>query len=121
MTWQQFTYAGVLIFIVIGSGWLEFVVRTRVARRWRRAALALIPSLVLFVAWDLYAIAEGHWTFDPAQTVGLVLPGDLPVEELLFFLVVPIAGILTLEAVRSVKGWPAGDELLADHHSDVPR
>ena len=36
--------------------------------------------------------------------------GTLPVEELLFFIVVPIAGILSLEAVRAVKGWPAGDD-----------
>ena len=60
--------------------------------------------------WDLYAIAAGHWTFDPAQTVGLVLPGGVPVEELLFFVVVPTCSVLAFEAVRRVTGWPAGDE-----------
>jgi hypothetical protein len=35
--------------------------------------------------------------------------GILPLEELLFFIVVPIAGILSLEAVRAAKRWPAGD------------
>ena len=40
---------------------------------------------------------------------GVVL-GDLPLEELLFFLVVPVCAVLTLEAVRAVKGWPVGDE-----------
>ena len=35
---------------------------------------------------------------------------DKPVEELVFFLVVPFAAVLTLEAVRSVRGWSVGDE-----------
>jgi len=36
--------------------------------------------------------------------------GNLPMEELLFFIVVPVAGILSLEAVRAVRRWPVGDE-----------
>jgi hypothetical protein len=39
-----------------------------------------------------------------------VLPGHLPVEEVLFFLVVPTCAIATLEAVRVVRHWPVGDE-----------
>jgi hypothetical protein len=31
-------------------------------------------------------------------------------EELLFFIVVPVASVLTLEAVRRVRGWTVGDE-----------
>jgi hypothetical protein len=31
-------------------------------------------------------------------------------EELLFFLVIPICAVLALEAVRRVRGWPLGDE-----------
>jgi hypothetical protein len=34
----------------------------------------------------------------------------VPVDEILFFVTIPIASVLTLEAVRSVKSWPAGDE-----------
>ena len=106
----HWTYAAVLIGIVIGSGWLEFVVRARVLRRWRRWLIAIAPSLLIFIAWDLYAIKADHWSFDPAQTSGLLLPGRIPIEEVLFFIVVPTAGLLTFEAVRAVKGWPAGDE-----------
>jgi hypothetical protein len=32
----------------------------------------------------------------------------MPVEELLFFLVVPVCAVLALEAVRKVTGWDAG-------------
>ena len=58
--------------------------------------------------WDLAAIAAGHWTFDPAQTTGVLLPGGLPLDELLFFVVVPVCAILGFEAVRAVLRWPAG-------------
>ena len=36
---------------------------------------------------------------------------DLPLDEVLFFIVIPCCAILTLEAVRAVRGWPVGDGL----------
>jgi lycopene cyclase domain-containing protein len=107
---RQLTYLGVLLFIVLGTAWLEILLRTRVYARPRRLLLALLPVVALFVVWDLYAIANGHWWFDEEQTTGVLLPGGVPVEELLFFVVVPLAALLTLEAVRSVKRWEVGDE-----------
>lgn len=107
---EQFGYFGVLVFIIIGSGWLEFGLRTKVLRRWRRFALSVGPVLLLFLVWDAYAIASGHWNFDESRTTGVTLGGGIPVEELVFFLVVPLAAVLTLEAVRSVRGWSVGDE-----------
>jgi lycopene cyclase domain-containing protein len=107
---RHLTYLGVLAFILVGTGWLEIVLRTRVYARWRRLLLTLLPVVAVFVVWDLYAIAAGHWWFDPEQTTGVVLPGGIPIEEILFFIVVPLAALLTLEAVRSVKRWQVGDE-----------
>lgn len=107
---RQFTYLAVLAFIFLGSAWLEVALRTRVFRRWKRLLLSLSVPLVIFVVWDMWAIASGHWSIDPESTIGIVLFGILPVEELIFFLVVPTASILSLEAVRAVKGWPLGDE-----------
>jgi lycopene cyclase domain-containing protein len=107
---SNLSYLAVLLFVVVGSGWLEIVLRTRVYSRWRRLALSVLPVMVVFIAWDLYAIASGHWDFDPERITGVLFPGDLPLDEVLFFVVVPIAAVLTLEAVRSVKRWEVGDE-----------
>ena len=39
----------------------------------------------------------------------------MPFDEVLFFVAIPIAAILTLEAVRSVKPhWGVGDEASAE-------
>lgn len=107
---EQLSYLGVLAFVVLGSVWLEVVARTRVFRRLARLLLTLLPVLVVFVAWDAFAVSRGHWTFSEARTTGVLFPADIPLEEVLFFVVVPCAAILTLEAVRSVRGWVVGDE-----------
>ena len=102
---RAFTYLGVLAACLLAVLPLELYLRTGVLRRWRRLLLTLAPVLVVFLAWDVWAIGRGHWSYDPSQTVGVVLPGDLPLEELLFFVVVPYCSILALEAVRAVRGW----------------
>lgn len=105
------SYVAIVAFVLIGCLWLEVVLRTRVLRRWRRLVLAVLPGMVLFGAWDSYAIAAGHWSFAPGLLLGVEVPGGVPLDEMLFFLAVPLAAILTLEAVRSVHPhWRAGDE-----------
>lgn len=105
----SFSYVGVLVFVLVGSLWLEIVLRTRVFARPRRLVLTIIIVVWPFLLWDAYAIAQGHWWFDESRILGVYLPGEIPLDELLFFMVIPLASVLTLEAVRSVKGWPVGD------------
>lgn len=106
----RYSYVAILGFVLLGCLWLEVALRTRVLRRFGRLALTWIPVALLFVVWDVYAIAQGHWWFDTDRILGLYLPGDVPVDELLFFLAIPLASVLTLEAVRSVKPhWKVDD------------
>ena len=64
-----------------------------------------------FTAWDAYAIGAGHWDFDLDRILGVPVVAGVPIDEVLFFICIPLAAILTLEAVRSVKPWwRAGDE-----------
>jgi lycopene cyclase domain-containing protein len=102
---RHLIYLAVLAGCLIGTAPLEVVLRVRVYARWKRLVLTLAPVVVVFVAWDLYAISRHHWSYDRRQTSGVVLPGHLPLEELLFFLVIPVCAVLTLEAVRKVTGW----------------
>ncbi len=81
---------------------LEFVFRARVWRRPRRLSAAIVPTVVVFGLWDLIAVARGHWTFSEKLTTGFELLPGFPVDELAFFVVIPVCGLLTLEAVRNV-------------------
>ena len=107
---SHLAYVAVLAGCLLGTAPLEILLRTRVYARWRRWLLALAPTLVVFVVWDLYAIHAGHWTYDLHRMTGVLLPGRLPLDEVLFFLVTPTCAILAFEAVRAVKRWPVGDE-----------
>lgn len=107
---ERLSYVGVLVFILAGCLWLEVALRTRVLRRWLRLLLSMVVPIVVFMAWDAYAIAQGHWWFDESRILGVRVVAGVPVDELLFFMCIPLASVLTLEAVRSVKGWAAGDE-----------
>ena len=106
----RLSYVAVLAFVIIGSGWLEIMLRTRVLKRWKRLLLSIAPVVVVFFLWDAYAVAAEHWSFDENRILGIFIPPSVPLDEVLFFIVIPLASILTLEAVRSAMGWPAGDE-----------
>ena len=108
---ERFSYVAVLAAALIGTASLEIVLRTRVYRRWRRLVLTVLCTIPLFIVWDLYAIAERHWWFNVDRITGVYLPGQLPLDEVLFFMTIPVLSVLTYEAVRAVKSrWPAGDE-----------
>ena len=87
---------------------LELVLGARVLRNPRRLARAMAVPVVLFVAWDIVAIERGTWWFNPRYVTGWELPFGLPVEELVFFLVIPLCGLLTYEAVRRILGSRRG-------------
>ena len=98
------TYLLVLGGCLLGTLPLELLLGVRVYRQWRRLLLTLTPVLAVFLTWDVLAIRAGDWGYDPRQTVGIDL-GHLPLEEVLFFLVIPTCSVLALEAVRRVRGW----------------
>ncbi|HET9022854.1 MAG TPA: lycopene cyclase domain-containing protein [Ornithinibacter sp.] len=83
---------------------LEFALRARVYRRPVRLLAALLPVVAIFVVWDVVGIVREHWWYSERYTTGILLPLDVPIEELVFFVVIPICGLLTYEAVGTVLG-----------------
>lgn len=107
---RHLTYLAVLAACLLGTAPLEVVLHTGVYARWRRVLLALLPGAVAGIVWDAYAVHAHQWTFDRRYVIGVRL-ASLPIEEWLFFLVIPVAAILTLEAVRRRRPrWRIGDE-----------
>ena len=107
----KFGYLAMILFTIAGSFWLEIALKVGVLRRVLRLVLSVGPVVLLFLIWDAYAISQGHWYFDKSQILGIIGPFDIPLEEFLFFIFVPIAAVMTIEAVRTVKKhWKVGDE-----------
>jgi hypothetical protein len=47
-------------------------------------------------------ISAHVWRYNPRFVTGLELPGRMPIEEVLFFVVIPICGLLTYSAENSM-------------------
>ncbi len=92
-------YLVVLAACVLATLPLE-IAGARVYRQPKRLARALLPVAVLFLVWDAVAIAGEVWTYAPDFITGVHAPFSLPLEEILFFIVIPICGVLTYEAVQ---------------------
>ena len=73
-----------------------------VYRRPGRVVRAVLPVAAVFLAWDELAVAAHVWTYNPAYIVGRYLPVRVPIEEVLFFLVIPVCGLLTYNAVNAI-------------------
>ena len=115
---RHLTYLLVLAGCLLAAAPLEFLLRLRVRAQWLRLLLTIAPVLVVFIGWDVYAIARHQWSYDRAQTTGVLLPGRLPLEEVLFFVVIPVCAVLTLEAVRKVAGWSLDTPEHPEHGSE---
>ena len=102
-TMLKLSYLAMLIFTIVASFWLEIAFKVHVLRRMKRVLLSLLPISLGFLIWDAYAIAQGHWYFDKKQVTGINGPFNIPIEEILFFLIIPIAVLMTLEGVARIK------------------
>jgi len=73
-----------------------------VYRRPWRTARSVLPVAVAFLLWDEVAVAAHVWTYNPRYLTGLQIPVRVPIEEVLFFLVIPLCGLLTYNAVTAI-------------------
>ena len=103
MSPASWSYVAMLVFCLIGTIPLELVFGLGVLRQVRRLALTIVLAAGPFLLWDLWATEAGHWRFDPEQTLPWRVAG-IPLEEVGFFVVIPLAAILTYEAVRTLRG-----------------
>lgn len=103
MSLQHWSYVAMLAFCLAGTLPLVPLFGLTVLRQPRRLLLTVAVAGSPFLLWDLYATHAGHWWFDAAQTLPWRVAG-LPVEEIAFFVVIPLVSVLTYEAVRVVRG-----------------
>lgn len=97
----QWDYLGLMAACLLITLPLELVFSARVYRRWPILLKALLPVVIVFAVWDVIAIARDHWAYNPRFVTGIDL-GPLPIEELVFFFVIPICALLSYEAVGTV-------------------
>lgn len=78
--------------ILIGPLLASFEKQIRFIRYFIPAMLSILLVGSVYIAWDIWATDRGHWSFNP-EYVGDFRFLGLPAEEMLFFWVVPYAGL----------------------------
>jgi lycopene cyclase domain-containing protein len=67
-----------------------------------RAMRAIVPVAAVFLLWDEVAIGAQVWTYNSAYITGANIPFRMPIEEVLFFVVIPLCALLTYNAVSAI-------------------
>lgn len=113
---DQLRYLLILALCVAITAPLEFL-GGKVYRRPLRTIKSVLPVAAVFLLWDAVAIAGGVWWFDSRRVTGVEVLGKLPLEEVLFFAVIPLCALLTfgcvealLPASRRTRRAPAREE-----------
>ena len=87
-------YLFVLMFIAFCAVAVTLAFRIRIKRFWRNFLLADGSILVIYLIWDYWAIKKENWSFDSEQILGFYLFGIVPIEEVLFFIIVPLMTVI---------------------------
>lgn len=92
--------------VLVLAGIIPFILSFWPALKFYSNLKSLLKTLILIViifgSWDVFATARGHWYFNP-DGVGKLRIINLPIEEVLFFIVIPFCCIFTWEAVIYIK------------------
>ena len=111
---EHLHYSYVLIFVAICAVGVNFGFKLRFSKKLKLFLFTDALILVVYLIWDFWAVSKGSWFFDPDQILGVMLLGKLPIEEVLFFIIVPMMSILTYLALTKLTGWGKAKEDSSD-------
>jgi lycopene cyclase domain-containing protein len=96
---EQYLYLGVLAFALSYPLAQSFEHRIHYAASWKYLFPALLVTAAFFIVWDVWFTQLGVWEFNSRYVLGLFFL-DLPLEEWLFFFIVPFASMFIYEVLN---------------------
>lgn len=107
--WKPGTYLGLELSWALLPILLQLGVGADILWRHRKLIFwCLVPPTIYLCIGDAIAIGSGTWTIDPQQSTGLMV-GNLPIEEIIFFLLtnlLVVFGLILVIAQESVHRMP---------------
>ncbi len=104
MDWQKLTYALLLAGSVFVPFILSFDKKVAFFRYWKVLFPSTFITAAVFIVWDIYFTRHNVWWFNKEYVTGYFIAG-LPVEEWLFFIIIPYCCIFIYEVVRAYLKW----------------
>ncbi|MFZ1785117.1 MAG: lycopene cyclase domain-containing protein [Ferruginibacter sp.] len=96
----QYTYFLILAASLAGPLALSFDKKVAFYKNWKYLFPAMLIPALLYIVWDAFFTAQGVWGFNETYITGIKI-FNLPVEEVLFFFVVPYCCVFIYACIRS--------------------
>lgn len=78
---------------------LSFDNNVKYRKNWKSAILSALIISIPFIIWDIIFTKNGFWGFNPDFISGIYF-FDLPIEEVLFFIIIPFACTFIYECCK---------------------
>ncbi len=99
MEFRNYTYLLLMLGTIAGPLAFSFEKEVRFYTKIKFLVPAVLFSGAIFILWDLRFEELGIWSFNPRYLTGIYIL-NLPVEEWLFFLVIPYASVFVYEVLN---------------------
>jgi lycopene cyclase domain-containing protein len=96
---EKYLYLSLMLFSISYPLAQSFEHRITYYRQWKYLFPAIAITAFVFIVWDHWFTVIGVWEFNPRYVLGLFFL-ELPLEEWLFFIVVPFASIFIYEVLN---------------------
>jgi lycopene cyclase domain-containing protein len=94
----QYTYFAILAASLAGPLLLSFDKKVAFYKQWKYLFPAMLLPALFFLVWDEVKTRNGVWSFSNNHTIGIKI-SSLPVEEVLFFFIVPYCCVFVYECI----------------------
>ncbi len=109
------TYFIILAASLAGPLLLSFDKKVAFYKKWKYVFPAMVIPALLYIAWDIFFTGKGVWSFNEDYITEIYFY-NLPIEEVLFFFVVPYCCVFIYECIRCyfphLKNKPIADIIL---------
>jgi len=96
---KHYTYILLLLFSLSYPLYKSFEDKIRYSGKWKFLFPGIVLSAIFFILWDIWFTHIGIWEFNAEFVLGLFILG-LPIEEWLFFLVIPFSCVFIYEVMN---------------------
>lgn len=91
-------YFWTILLSFVGPFFLSFDKKVHFYTHWKTIFPAILIVASGFIVWDIYFTEHGVWGFNPTYLQGIYI-ANLPLEECLFFVIVPYACVFIYEVL----------------------
>ena len=97
---SHLTYFLILAGSLIGPLMLSFDKKVAFYKQWKPLFLAMLLPALFYIIWDMLFTKQGIWSFNENYITGIKIY-NLPLEEVLFFFVVPYCCVFIYECIKA--------------------